>query len=327
MTVRTVRPAGSEGISTVSVPAAAWTGGREVGLGHSSSMSLASRSTPTPLARRATQHGKHAGRCHAAGQALLQLGVVERLALQIALHEVVVAYDDALDELLVDGVLLVDELFRDGALVPGGRDRAVDRGTGGGGVVVGGRVVEQVDDAVEVGLVPDRQLHGGHAGAEARPDLCQGAVEVGPLAVEFVDDDYPGDPETGRRPPGILGLGLHAVGGAHHDHGQIDIGQGREHLAGEVGVAGGVEKVHLDPVDREGGEAGRDGELAGRLLGLEVHHGGALLDRAPARDGTGGGEQGLGQRGLTGAVVPDEGDVADCGRVVWHLVLRPCCRA
>ena len=34
----------------------------------------------------------------------------------------------------------------------------------------------------------------------------------------------------------------------------------------------------------------------------------------------GGGQQRLGQRGLAGTVMPDEGDVADGGRVVWHLV-------
>ena len=58
MTVRTVGPAGSAGISTVSVPAVAVSGGREAGLGHSSSMRRASRSTPTPLAAEQHSTGK-----------------------------------------------------------------------------------------------------------------------------------------------------------------------------------------------------------------------------------------------------------------------------
>ena len=192
-----------------------------------------------------------------------------------------------------------------------------------GGVVVRGRVVEQVDHAVEVGLVPDRQLDRRHAGAERRPDLGQRAVEVGALPVELVDHDHPRHAEPGGRPPGVLGLGLHAVGRADHDDGQVDVGQGRDHLAGEVGVPGGVEEVDLDPVDRERGQAGRDGQLARHLLGLEVHDGAALLHRAPPCDGPGGGQERLGERGLAGSVVADEGDVSDSGRVEWHLVLRP----
>ncbi len=54
VTVSTVWAPGSDGISTVSVPAVASSGGRLAGLGHSSSMRRASRSTPTPLA--AEQH-------------------------------------------------------------------------------------------------------------------------------------------------------------------------------------------------------------------------------------------------------------------------------
>ena len=54
VTVSNVGPPGSQGISAVSVPAVASTGGREAGLGHSSSIRRASRSTPTPLA--AEQH-------------------------------------------------------------------------------------------------------------------------------------------------------------------------------------------------------------------------------------------------------------------------------
>ena len=216
-------------------------------------------------------------------------------------------------------VLLVDQVVGDGALVAGRRHRAVDGAPGPRRVVVGGGVVEQVDHAVEVRLVPDGQLDRGHPGPEAGPDVGQGAVEVGSLAVELVDHDDPGQPQPGRRPPGILGLGLHAVGGAHHDDGQVDVGQGGEHLAGEVGVPGRVQQVHLDPVHLEGGQPGRDRQLARHLLGFEVHDGGALLHRPPARDGPGRRQQGLGQRGLPRTVMPDKGDVADGGRVVWHL--------
>ncbi len=207
--------------------------------------------------------------------------------------------------------------------MPRRRDRPVHRGARGRHVVVRRRVVEQVDDAVERGLVADGQLDGGDAGAERAADLGQRAVEVGPLTVQLVDDDDPGHAEAGRGAPRVLGLGLHAVGRAHDHDGEVDVGERGDHLAGEVGVAGRVQEVDLHAVDREGGQAGRDGELAGHFLRLEVHDGRTLLDRSPPGDGPGGRQQGLGQGGLARTVMPDEGDVANCGRVVWHLVLRP----
>ena len=75
---------------------------------------------------RAAQDREDAGRGDAAGQALLELGVVEGLPVEVALHEVVVAHHDALDELLVHGVLLVDQVVGDGPLVTGRGHGAVD---------------------------------------------------------------------------------------------------------------------------------------------------------------------------------------------------------
>ena len=58
VTVSSVWPPGSHGTSAVSVPAVARTGGREAGVGQSSSMRRASRSTPTPLAAEQHSTGK-----------------------------------------------------------------------------------------------------------------------------------------------------------------------------------------------------------------------------------------------------------------------------
>ncbi len=91
---------------------------------------------------RATQDGKDIARGDAAGQALRQLAVVDRLATEVALHEAVVADDYALDELFVHLVLLVDEFVGDGALVADRRDGPVDRRVRRRGVVVGGRVTQ-----------------------------------------------------------------------------------------------------------------------------------------------------------------------------------------
>jgi hypothetical protein len=106
-------------------------GRQAFGAGQSSSISRASRSTPTPVSPSSTGRGTRS-RGDAAGQALLELAVVDRLAAEVALHEVVVADHDAFDQLLVHGVLLVDQLVGDGALVAGRGDGAVDGDCGAG---------------------------------------------------------------------------------------------------------------------------------------------------------------------------------------------------
>ena len=130
------------------------------------------------------------------------------------------------------------------------------RSTGGPsrGVVEGGGVVEQVDDAR--GTPPRRR-------SAARPGPPRRRTRGGPRPStrsksarsrsSLLIDDHPGQPEGGGRPPGVLGLGLDAVGGAHHHHGQVGDGQGGGQLGGEVGVAGGVEQVDLDAVDARTG--------------------------------------------------------------------------
>ncbi len=209
-------------------------------------------------------------------------------------------------QLLVDLVLGHGQLVGDGALLAGHRRARRE-------VVEGGAVVEEVDHPPERGLGPHRELHRGHPGPEGGPHLGQGPVEVGPLSVELVHHHHPGEPEGGGRPPGVLGLGLDAVGGAHHHHGQVGDAQRGVQVGGEVGVAGGVEEVDLAVLDGEGGDGQLHRELPRRLLGLEVADGRALVDRALAGDGPGGGQQGLGQGRLAGPVVADEDHVADVG--------------
>ena len=274
---------------------------------------------------RTAQDGEDIARGDAAGQALRQLAVVDRLAAEVALHEAVVADDDALDELFVHLVLLVDELVGDGALMARRGDGPVDGRVRRRGVVVGGRVAQQVDDPVEVGFGADGQFDRRHPGAEAGADVGQGAIEVRPFAIQLVDDDHPGQAQPGRGAPGVFGLGLDAVGGADDHDGQVGAGQGRQHFGGEVRVAGSVEQVHLHPVHRDRCQGGGDGQMARDLLGLEITGRGPFFHGAPAGQGAGRRQEGFGEGRLAGAVMADEGDVSDCGRVVWHWSLRPCC--
>ena len=68
------------------------------------------------LGRAAAQHREHARLGDALGQRVLELLDLDLLVLEVALHEVVVGDDDALDQRVVDGVLLRRHLVGDRAL-------------------------------------------------------------------------------------------------------------------------------------------------------------------------------------------------------------------
>ena len=167
---------------------------------------------------------------------------------------------------------------------------------------------------------------GATPGAEPVAQLVEGALEAGPLPVELVDEDHPGHAEPGRLPPDRLGLHLHAVDGAHHEHGQVDDPQRGAHVAQEVGVARGVDQVDLVALPLERGHGERQRDPAPLLLGVVVADGGAVLDPPEAVDGAGSVQERLGQRRLAGAAVAHQGHVADLlGRKELHSV-PPRCR-
>ena len=113
---------------------------------------------PTSLVRAAAQHREHRALGHARRERAGELVGADGLVGEVALHEVVVADDDALDERVVHRVLRVLEL---------GRDRP--GGAGAVRVVVDGGVVEELDDAAEVGFLADRQLQRRHARRRTSP--------------------------------------------------------------------------------------------------------------------------------------------------------------
>ena len=162
-------------------------------------------------------------------------------------------------------------------------------------VVAGGRDV--VDDGLEQGLEvgPFRSLLGqGPAGAgvgeqDGEVDLVLVGVEVeeellhlvdhlvdpGVGPVHLVDHQHHGQPGLEGLAQHEAGLGQGALRGVHQEQHAVDHGQPPLDLAAEVGVAGGVDDVDLDPVVEDGGVLGQDRDA---LLPLEV----ARVD-APAR--------------------------------------------
>ena len=105
------------------------------------------------------------------GERDLELVDLDGLVGEVPLHEVVVGDDDALDQRVVDRVLL------DGHVVG-------DRPARGAAGVVGvglGLVAEQVDDATEVALFADGQLERCDARAEAFLELRRGCGRTRPV--------------------------------------------------------------------------------------------------------------------------------------------------
>ena len=247
-------------------------------------------------------HREHGGRRDPVGQRLLQLLGPGDVALQVALHEVVVGHHDALDQVVVDLMLERLHLRRDLAL--GGLARLI--GDGGVG--------EQVGHAAKRRLLPDGELEGCHARAEHGPQLVQSALERGPLPVQLVDEDHAGQAAGGGHLPHGLRLHLDPLHGADHEHHQVGSGEGGVHLAQEVGVAGAVDDVDLVPFVLERGQGQRHRDLALDLLGVEVGGGAPVLHPALAGDRSGAEQKGLGQGGLPGSAVTHECDVADLGR-------------
>ena len=270
-----------------------------VGAGPSSTMNVARRSTPTSLVALPHSTGNTAPDATPSASACRELTRRDGLVGEVALHQVVVADHDPLDERVVDRVLLHLHLGWDGALGRG----AVD--------VVHCVVVEELDDAVEVGFVADRQLERCHAGAELLLELVEGAGERRALAVELVDEDGARQPEVVGHAPRDLGLHLDALDRGHHEHREVGGPQRGGDVTHEVGVARRVDHVDLVARVLERGDRQRHRDPPPCLLGVEVGGGGAVLHLAEPGDGPGREQEGLGEGGLPRPAVADQGHVAD----------------
>ena len=123
------------------------------------------------------------------------------VALEVALHQLVRRLGDDVHELVV--VLVGDAPHVGGDLGRLVVDAAV-------AVVQVGDHVHEVDDAVELVLRADRQLDGHAPRREPRLQRLERGEEVGPLAVEQVDEDEPREAELVAAPPQPLGADLDA---------------------------------------------------------------------------------------------------------------------
>ena len=226
---------------------------------------------------------------------------VELLALEVALHQALVDLHDLVEELLA--VFLGES-----------RHRVGDRD--GVGLLLAARRhvrahVEHVDDALELVLRADRDVHGDASRRELLLDLTERAEEVGPLTVEHVHDEEAREAEVLRELLHARGPDLEAHHAGDDDERALDDAERAARLTLERRVARAVDEVELPVLPARVGERQRDRQLALLLVLVRVGDGRAGLDRPEPVDLPCLVEQCLDEGRLARPAVPDDGDVAD----------------
>ena len=191
-------------------------------------------------------------------------------------------------------------------------------------VEVGGLHRHEIDHALELVFLADRDLHRNRVAAELVAELAHDSLEVGAGAVHLVDERQPRHLVTLHLAVDRHRLALHAAHGAEHEDGAVEHPQAAFHFDGEVDVAGGIDEIDVAvvPLHARGGTGDRDATLA-----LEIHvvHGRAvaaalhLLDAVNAASVV---ENPLRERGLTGVDVGRDAHVAELGQVHGRKHLR-----
>src|SRR5690606_24719115 len=261
------------------------------------------------LERRAARDRNEALVQRALADQPLQRRDVGLVALEIGFHDLVVLLDGELDQLFTVLGRLVGQLGRnldevelraEAFLVPD--DRAV---------------VDQVDQALEVGLGADRQIQYRRRGTETVDDRLHAVVEVGPGAVELVDVAHARHAVLLGLAPHGFGLRLDAGNAVERGDRTVEDAQRTLDLDGEVDVAGSVDDVEAmllalavigAPEGRRRGR--RDGDPALLLLLHPVHRRGAVVDFADLVGLAGVVEDAFGRGGLAGIDVGHDADVA-----------------
>ena len=232
---------------------------------------------------------------------------VQILPTQVLLHQRLVGLDDLVQELLAILLRELDHLGGDG-------DRLTFLPPSGTGVRAH---VEDVHDAADLVLRPDRQMNGDAARRELVLDLRQRAVEVGAFAVEHVHEQDPRQPE-------LVGEVLDARSAHLQPHDRVDDDQRSLHdaeraagLALKARITRNVDEVDLAALPARVGERQRDRHLPLLLVLVPVGDRGAGVDRTQSIDLVGLIQQRLDEGRLARPAMADDGDVADLSGLDW----------
>ena len=177
--------------------------------------------------------------------------------------------------------------------------------------------------------MPMGQVTGATSSFSTLLDFIQQVERRAAFAVELVDEGHDGRGAQAahlHQPDGAL---LHALGAVDHHQRRIHRGQRAVGVLGEILVARRVQQVHDAAVERELHHRRGDRDAAlllqphpvggGVARGLAALHGAGQLDRAAEQ------QQLLGQRGLAGVRMRDDGEGAPRAATssVTALIARP----
>ncbi len=291
------------------------TAGTSSGLGRKSITASSSGCTPLFLKAEPSRTGVTEMSSVAARSARFSIsGVTLRLVLEVGLHQLVVVVGDRVDQLVVVLLGLLDQLGRDLADL-----EALPEVVG----VLDRIHLDQVDDAAELVLAADRQLHRHRARAEAVDHRLDGGEEVGADAVHLVHERDARHGVVVGLAPDRLGLRLDAGDRVEDGDRAVEDAEAALHLDRKVHVPGRIDDVDAEvaPERRRGSRRDRDAALL--LLLHPVHRRGALVNLAHLVSAAGVVEDPLGRRGLARVDVGHDPDVPDA---VECLLGLGCCR-
>ena len=243
----------------------------------------------------------------------LDLFLRQLLAAEVLLHEFFVRLGDGLEQLLAVLLSLLLQIRRD--LLDLRRGAGLDLARPHERLHV-----DEVDNAVEVVLSADRQLHNQRLCAEAVDDGADGVVEVSAQLVHLVHEADARDVVLGSLAPHLLGLRLDALLAVEHGNSAIEHAQGALHLNGEVHVTRGVDDVDLVVVPEAGHGSGGNGDAALLFLLHPVGGRTAVVGLSDLAVDTRVEEDALGRGGLTSIDVGHDADVADLCKILKHFL-------
>ena len=202
-----------------------------------------------------------------------------------------------------------------------------------GAIGAGGGALEEMDslglaieDAAEAGAGAEGPIDREGADAEDAFELIDQGEGIARGAVDLVHEGEDGDAAAAADLEEFAGLGLDAFAGVDdHDHG-IDGGEDAIGVLGEILVAGGIEEIDAVAGVIELEDRRADGDAAFAFEFHPIGGGGALvlagLDGAGELEGAAVEEELLGERGLAGVGMGDDGEGAAPGDFSLHCALN-----
>jgi hypothetical protein len=187
------------------------------------------------LEGRAAEHREELNSDGALADQRADLVIVRHFAFEIGFHRGVVGLDDGLDEQFAVLLGLVLEISRDFNNVPLRAERLVAPDDG--------VHLDQIDNALEVVLSADRQLHDDRGCTKTGLDHRHRAIEIGAGLVHLVAEDHARDVVLVGLAPDSLGLRLNTGIGVEQRNRAVEHAQRTLDFNGEVNVAWSVDDV------------------------------------------------------------------------------------